>query len=107
MIKCMVVDDEPLAREVLVRFIPRVPSLQLGAECGNALQAIGILQQKEVDLLLLDIQMPEILATELIRILQRRPLVILTTAYPEYTSVGHALDVVTHMLQPVQFKRFP
>ncbi len=82
------------------------PSLQLGAECGNALQAIGILQQKEVDLLLLDIQMPEILGTELIRILQRRPRVILTTAYPEYALEGYELDVVDYLLKPVQFERF-
>jgi two-component system LytT family response regulator len=102
----MVVDDEPLAREVLVRFIARVPTLTLVAECGNALQAMAVLQQREVDLLLLDIQMPELLGTDLLRILQRRPKVILTTAYAEYALEGYELDVVDYLLKPVQFERF-
>jgi two-component system LytT family response regulator len=106
MIRCMVVDDEPLAREVLVRFIARVPSLTLVAECSNALQAMAILQQKEIDVLLLDIQMPELLGTDLLRILQRRPKVILTTAYPEYALEGYELDVLDYLLKPIQFERF-
>jgi DNA-binding LytR/AlgR family response regulator len=102
----MVVDDEPLAREVLGRFIGREPSLQLVAECGNGLEALAVLRQRPVDLLFLDIQMPELLGTELIRILRNPPKVILTTAYPEFALEGYELDVVDYLLKPIQFERF-
>lgn len=105
-IKCMVVDDEPLAREVLVRFIGREPSLLLTGECGNAVEALTLLRQQAVDLLFLDIQMPELLGTDLIRILRNPPKVILTTAYPEFALEGYELDVVDYLLKPIQFERF-
>lgn len=105
-IKCLVVDDEPLAREVLVRFIHREPSLQLIGECGNAVEALGLLRQQPTDLLFLDIQMPELLGTDLIRILRNPPKVILTTAYPEFALEGYELDVVDYLLKPIQFERF-
>lgn len=105
-VKCIVVDDEPLAREVISRFIARVPSLQLTAECGNAIQAMAILQQQEVDLAFVDIQMPEILGTELIKILRHPPKIVLTTAFPEYALEGYDLDVIDYLLKPIQFERF-
>ena len=105
-IRCMVVDDEPLAREVISRFIARVPALQLVAECENALQAMAILQQQKPDLVFIDIQMPEILGTEFIKILLHPPKMILTTAYPEYALEGYELDVVDYLLKPIQFERF-
>src|SRR6266404_430826 len=103
---CVIVDDEPLAREVIRRFIERVPSLQLVSECSNAIQAMTFLQQNEVQLLFADIQMPEVLGTELIKILKNPPKVIITTAYPQYAVEGYELDVVDYLLKPVQFDRF-
>ena len=105
-IKCLVVDDEPLAREVLLRFINREPSLKLIGECENGVQALPILRQQAVDLLFVDIQMPELLGTDLIRILCNPPKVILTTAYPEYALESYELDVVDYLLKPIQFDRF-
>ena len=106
MIRCVVVDDEPLAREVISRFIARVPFLQLVAECANAIQAMALVQQQEIDLLFVDIQMPELLGTEFIKILRHPPKIILTTAYPEYALEGYELDVVDYLLKPIQFERF-
>jgi DNA-binding LytR/AlgR family response regulator len=105
-LNCVVVDDEPLAREVIIRFIGRVPSLKLVAECSNAIQAMTAVQQNEVDLLFADIQMPELLGTEFIKILKNPPQVIIITAYPEYALEGYELDVVDYLLKPVQFERF-
>ncbi len=105
-LQCVIVDDEPLAREVIRRYVQRVPSLHLVAECSNAIQALTVLRQNEVQLLFVDIQMPEILGTEFIRILKHPPQVIITTAYPEYALEGYELDVVDYLLKPVQFERF-
>jgi two-component system LytT family response regulator len=105
-IKCIVVDDEPLAREILGRFIARVPSLLLVAECDNAIRAMTVIRQQEVDLAFVDVQMPEILGTEMIRILRQPPRIILTTAYPDYALEGYDLDIVDYLLKPIQFERF-
>jgi DNA-binding LytR/AlgR family response regulator len=104
--KCIVADDEPLAREVLCRYIERVPSLQLAAECSNAIEVMETLKQTEVDIIFLDIQMPEILGTDLIRILHNPPSIILTTAFQEYALEGFELDVVDYLLKPITFERF-
>src|SRR5437868_5387941 len=105
-LNCLIVDDEPFAREVIRRFIGRVPALHLIAECSNAIQAMTLLQKHEVHLLFVDIQMPEILGTEFIRILKNPPKVIITTAYPEYALDGYELDVVDYLLKPIKFERF-
>jgi two-component system, LytTR family, response regulator len=105
-IKCLVMDDEPLAVEIIGRYIQRVPSLRLVAQCGNAIQALTILQQQEIDLLFADIRMPELLGTDLIRILQHPPRVIITTAYAEYALEGYDLDIVDYLLKPIRFERF-
>jgi two-component system LytT family response regulator len=104
--KCIIADDEPLAREVISKYITRIPSLQLVEECGNAIQVIESIQQHEVDLIFLDIQMPEISGTELIRILKNPPYIIITTAFQEYSLEGYELDVVDYLLKPVKFERF-
>src|SRR5580658_4058716 len=96
-IRCLVMDDEPLAVEIIGRYIQRVPSLRLVAQCENAIQALTILQQQEVDLLFADIRMPELLGTDLIRILQHPPRVIITTAYAEYALEGYDLDIVDYL----------
>ena len=79
--KCLVVDDEPPAREVLKRYIDQIPMLELVSDCSNAVQALTILKQTQVDLLFLDIQMPQVSGMEMIRALQQIPKIILTTAF--------------------------
>ncbi|MCB0635706.1 MAG: response regulator transcription factor [Lewinella sp.] len=105
-ISCLVVDDEKLARTLLVNYIGKLSSLELVGECKTALEAITILQNRPVDLLFLDIQMPELTGIEFLHTLQARPLVIFTTAYPEYALEGYQLDVVDYLLKPFRFDRF-
>jgi DNA-binding LytR/AlgR family response regulator len=104
--KCLIADDEPLAREVIRRYIAHVPSLQLVGECSNAMEVIESVQRQEVDLIFLDIHMPEILGTELIKILKYPPKIIITTAHQEYALEGYELDVVDYLLKPIKFDRF-
>jgi len=106
MIRCMIVDDEPLAREVIRRYIARVPFLQLIAECENAIRAMAVVQQQGIDLAFVDIRMPELLGTEWIKMLRHPPRIVLTTAYAEYALEGYELDVVDYLLKPIQFERF-
>lgn len=105
-ITCLIVDDEPLARNLLTDYASKVPSLQLHQACASPLAAIEVLRANPVDLLFLDIQMPEITGISLLRTLQKRPLVILTTAYSEYALEGYDLDVVDYLLKPITFERF-
>jgi len=102
----MIVDDEPPARDVLRRHVASLPSMQLVAECGNAVEAMMQLQQHTVDLLFLDIHMPQLKGTELLKILPHPPQVIFTTAHPEYALEGFELDAVDYLLKPIQFDRF-
>ena len=105
-IKCLIVDDEPPAREILTRYIDHVPTLQLAGECSNAIQAMSFLQNHPVDLLFLDIRMPQLNGNDLLRIIKNPPKVIFTTAYKEYALEGYDLDVVDYLLKPIQFERF-
>lgn len=105
-IRCLVVDDEPPARDVLRRYIETVPTLQLCGECANAIEAMSFLQQQPVDLLFLDIHMPQLKGIDLLKILPDRPKVILTTAYSSYAVEGYDLDIVDYLLKPIQFERF-
>jgi two-component system LytT family response regulator len=105
-IKCLVVDDEPPAREILRRYVQEVPTLQLAGECANAVQALAVLQQQSIDLLLLDIRMPQLNGTDFLRILQHPPKTILTTAYSDYALEGYDLDVIDYLVKPIRFDRF-
>jgi len=105
-IQCLVVDDEPPAREVLKHFISELPQLQLAGECSNAVQVISFLQQQPVDLMFLDIHMPQLKGIELLKILKHPPKVIITTAYSDYALEGYELDVVDYLLKPIPFDRF-
>lgn len=105
-IRCLVIDDEPPAREIIRRYIAEVPMLQLAGECGNAVQAIQFLQSKPVDLLFLDIRMPQLNGTELLKVIRNPPPVIFTTAHPEYALEGYELDVMDYLLKPIRFDRF-
>src|SRR5205085_7323037 len=103
---CLIIDDEPPAREILRRYIEAVPSLELEGECGNAIDAMTFLQQHTVDLIFLDINMPQLKGTEFLKVVKNPPTVIFTTAYPEYALEGYDLDVIDYLLKPIQFDRF-
>jgi two-component system LytT family response regulator len=103
---CLIVEDEPLARNLLTEYVKKVPFLQLVKACSNPMEALEVLHNNAIDILLLDIQMPEITGITLLKILQKKPLVILTTAYSEYALESYDLDVVDYLLKPVTFDRF-
>ena len=105
-IKCIIVDDEPMARDVIRRYIEKVPLLQLFGECGNAIDAMVFLHNETVDLIFLDIRMPHLTGTEFVKSLRNIPKVIFTTAYKEYALEGFELDVVDYLLKPIRFDRF-
>lgn len=105
-ITCLIVDDEPLARNLLAEYVKKVPSLQLVEVCSSPLAAMEVLKQKSVDLLFLDIQMPEITGITFLKILKRKPLVVLTTAYSEYALESYDFDVVDYLLKPITLERF-
>ena len=105
-IKCLIVDDEPPAREIISRYIQEVPMLQLAGECSNAVHAMSFLQQHTIDLLFLDVQMPQLNGNELLKILKHPPKVIFTTAHAEYALEGYDLDIVDYLLKPIKFERF-
>ena len=105
-IKCLAVDDEPLALSVLQKYIASIPALELVGSCANAVQALEMLQQHSIDLLFLDIQMPQIMGTDFIRTLKKSPKVIFTTAYRKYAVEGFELDAVDYLLKPIFFDRF-
>lgn len=103
---CLIIDDEPLAREVLEQYVQRVPSLKLSASCKNAIEALPTLQKGKIDILFCDIKMPEITGLELIRSLDNRPAVILTTAFSEYAVEGFDIGVTDYLVKPIRFERF-
>ncbi|MDQ6755657.1 MAG: response regulator transcription factor [Bacteroidota bacterium] len=103
---CLAVDDEPPALEVLKKFIASVHTLELAGVCTDAIEAMNFLQSNRVDLLFLDIQMPELLGTDFIRALKNPPKVIFTTAFRKYAIEGFELDAVDYLLKPISFDRF-
>src|SRR3569833_1478593 len=98
-IRCLIEDDEPPARDILRRYIEEMPMLELVDECGNAMEALQLLQRRPVDLLFLDIRMPQLKGTELVKILKNPPRVIFTTAHADYALEGYELDVVDYLLK--------
>lgn len=106
MIRCLVIDDEPLARQLLSDFIGKVPELQLAGSYSSALKALEKLRKNEVDVLFLDIQMPDITGIEFLKTLEHKPLVVFTTAYAEHALQGFELDVADYLLKPFDFNRF-
>jgi DNA-binding LytR/AlgR family response regulator len=105
-IHCLIVDDEPPALEVLKKYIASVQNLMLIGSCADAVEALNFLRQQPVDLLFLDIQMPNLLGTDLIRTLKKPPKVIFTTAYRKFAVEGFELDAVDYLLKPISFERF-
>jgi len=105
-IKCLIVDDEPPAREVIKRYIEQMELLELTAECANAIQAITILQRQPIDLIFLDIRMPQLNGTDFLKTLKNPPKIIFTTAYAEYAVEGYELDAIDYLMKPIRFDRF-
>ncbi len=106
MIKTIIVDDEPLAIEVLEAFVSNMPNLQLIAKCENAFEANEVLQNNKIDLMFLDIQMPQLNGVEFLKSLSHPPHVIFTTAYPEFAVEGFELNAVDYLLKPISMDRF-
>ena len=106
MIRCIAVDDEKLALELLEDNISKVPFLELVKTCRNAMEAVEALRLHQVDLLFLDIQMPDISGIQLLKSLSHKPLVIFTTAFSGYAQEGFDLDVIDYLLKPYSFERF-
>lgn len=105
-IKCIIVDDEPMARDVIKRYIEKMPTLQLVGEFGNAIDATIFLHEHLVDIIFLDIKMPQLSGTEFVRTLRHTPKIIFTTAHKEYAHEGFELDVTDYLLKPIRFDRF-
>jgi two-component system LytT family response regulator len=103
---CIIVEDEPLARNLLSAYISKVPRLELRQSFSNALDALEYLRENPVDVLFSDIQMPEVTGITLLKLLKTKPLIFLTTAYSEYALEGYELEVYDYLLKPISFERF-
>ncbi|QGY47312.1 response regulator [Maribellus comscasis] len=104
--KCLVIDDEPLARDLMRSHIEKLENFEIVEECSDAMKALNALQKHSVDLMFMDIQMPQITGIEFLKTLKHPPKVIITTAYREYALDGFELDVVDYLLKPITFERF-
>jgi len=104
--RCLIVDDEPLAREGLEQYVRKMPGLELTGSCQSAIDALAFLQKEKPDLLFLDIQMPEMTGLELMKSLTHPPKVIFTTAYREFAVDGFDLNAVDYLVKPISFERF-
>ena len=105
-LRCMIVDDEPLARRVLQKHIEALDSLELVKECGNAAEAAACLHENAVDIIFLDIKMPGMTGMELLETLASPPQVIITTAYSEFALEGYEHSVTDYLLKPIALERF-
>ncbi len=105
-IKGIIIDDEPLARNVIREYAKKIPTLNIVGECEDAICAHQILQTKSVDIIFLDINMPKLSGIEFLKSLKNPPLVIFTTAYSEYAMEGYELDIIDYLKKPFSFERF-
>lgn len=106
MMNCVIIDDEPLAREGLASYVREVDFLNLTGTCENPLELIRLLDRQAIDLIFLDIQMPKMNGIDFLKIMQKPPMVIITTAYPSYALEGFQLNVLDYLLKPITFDRF-
>jgi DNA-binding LytR/AlgR family response regulator len=106
MIKYIIVDDEPLAHELIEGFCEILPHLQLEKHCYDAMEAIQFLNYNQVDLMFLDLNMPKLSGFDFLRTLSKPPKVIITTAYKEFALDGYELDIADYLLKPFSFERF-
>lgn len=106
MMNTLIIDDEPLALDVLETYIAKMPDLNLVGRCSNALEANELLRKHDVDLIFLDIQMPQVSGVDFIKALQNPPLFIFTTAYSNYALEGYELNAIDYLLKPISIDRF-
>ena len=104
--RCLLIDDEPPALQILQSHIDQISGLEIVGKCGNAVDAIDLLHRKTVDVMFLDIKMPKIIGTEFLRNLSHPPKVIFVTAYREFAVEGFELDAIDYLVKPVSFERF-
>jgi DNA-binding LytR/AlgR family response regulator len=102
---CIIIDDEPIAIKVIRSHLEKIPNIEVKATCAHAIQAFEILQHTKIDLLFLDMQMPQLTGIEFLKSLSAAPKVIFTTAYREYALEGFELDIVDYLLKPISFER--
>lgn len=105
-LRCIIIDDEPIARKGLKEYMQDAPFLQLAGEFDNPLKAADLLMQEKIDLLFLDIQMPKMTGMEFLKTLSHPPMVIFTTAYPQYAVEGFEWNAIDYLLKPFSFERF-
>lgn len=105
-LQCIIADDEPIARQIIESYIREISNLELVASCKNALEVMEILQERSIDILFLDINMPKLSGISLLKTMQRKPNVIITTAYTEYALEGFELAVTDYLLKPFSLERF-
>ena len=105
-IKCIAIDDEPLALQQIAGYIQKIPYLELVGQCSGAFQALEILENYQVDLMFVDINMPDLNGLELVKSLTQKPLLIFTTAYSEYAIEGFKVDALDYLLKPFSFAEF-
>ncbi|MGN6166317.1 MAG: LytR/AlgR family response regulator transcription factor [Flavisolibacter sp.] len=105
-LRCLLIDDEPPALKVLANYISSINGMEIAGQCRNAIEALNVLQQKTVDVIFLDIKMPQIIGTEFLKNLANPPKVVFVTAYREYAVDGFELDAVDYLIKPVSFERF-
>src|SRR5688572_854556 len=106
MISVVIVDDEPLAQEVLITYLKHFPTFSVKGVCKNALEAFALINQQPIDLLLLDINMPGVSGLDFLRSLKQPPKVVFTTAYPEFAVDSYELSAVDYLLKPISLDRF-
>jgi len=106
MIKCVIIDDEPLARECIANYVDQIDFLQLAGTGSNPLELTRIMDEQKVDLVFLDIQMPVLNGIDFLKMAQNMPMVIITTAYPSFALEGFQLDVLDYLVKPITFNRF-
>ncbi len=105
-ITCIIVDDEPLARDIIENYVSRIDNLELIASCGDAVEAFNLIAKQNIDLIFLDIQMPEVTGIDFLKELTSPPKVIFTTAYSEYAVDAFNLEAIDYLLKPIAFSRF-
>lgn len=105
-LKCLIVDDEPLALDLLEGYVKQTPFLELVGRCGNAFEAMTLLESHNIDLLFLDIQMPDLSGLEFSRTLKNGPMIIFTTAFEQYAIQGYKVDALDYLLKPFSYEEF-
>ncbi len=103
---CIIVDDETLAQELIETHLGKIPNIQVVAKCHTAMEALAVLNEQDVDIMFLDIEMPDLTGIEFLKTLDKPPYTIFTTAYSEYALKGYELNIVDYLLKPIRFDRF-